>query len=240
MLLAMTRSRTALVLFWLTAAWLLLFGASCIVSPKPEPPMATIDFDEVILDVAIYSTSRTIKGGPGAVEPAGAILRATNLENDQPPVQRIVESDGSFELTVEIDLVGENEIRLQVISDESRSEPIDVILTLDSEELEFAERALDHCLILVPSLEIDLEESSAIHVNNGCGEAVELEPPRLRRAFDGVQVGAEHTWPLVLADGDSIDVDVDFEPGSTGELVVFLEASSPEQDRRPVTLVFPR
>lgn len=202
--------------------------------------MATIDVDEVFLDTAIYSTSRTIRGGAGAVEPPGAIVRATNFENDQPHVQSTVEPDGSFELIVEIDLAGENEIRLQVISDEARSEPIDIVFTPDSEHFELAERALGHCLVLDPSLELDLEDSQTIHVSNGCGEAIELEPPRLRRVFAGVQVGAEHSWPMTLADGDSIEVSVDFEPNSNGELVIFLEASSPESDRRPVTLVFPR
>jgi hypothetical protein len=239
MLGGMTRTHTALVLFWVTTACL-LFGASCVLSPKPEPPMATIDVGEVFLDPPTYGTARTIKGGPGAVEPAGAILRATNLDSDFPVVQREVEDDGSFELTIELEFIDESEIRLQVIDDEVRSDPVDVVLSLDDNSIELAQRALDDCLILDPSLELDLEESESIAVSNDCGEDVVLEPPRLRRAFPGVQVGAEHSWPLVLGDGESIEMSVDFEPDSDGELVVFLEASSPESDRRPVTLVFPR
>ncbi|RLB65410.1 MAG: hypothetical protein DRI90_02110 [Deltaproteobacteria bacterium] len=225
---------------WLVALTLVLAAAcaGCGISPKPQPPIpgSGFDFGQVITHETGTFGPKAIEGGPGAASPAGAVVRAVNLELPEDPVDGIIADDGSFE--VELTLLEGNEVRLQIIDGDDRSEPIDVVVGPDDTSPTLAWRALDDCLSLTPPLEIDSSVAQTIELHNGCGEVVTLIEPYLRRPVTGLTVGTGGTWPTQV-DGDSaISVPVQFQaPTGTLEEVVFIEVTAPAADRRPITVL---
>lgn len=212
---------------------LAVLSISCIVGPRPEPPQATIDADR-INDGWTYGA--TIIGSEGAASPVGALVRAYNLDSEIDPGEGLVDEEGRFE--IDLLFVAGDEVRIQVISDEARSEPIDLLVGPDGSSLSGVDRALGDCLTLDPPAQLDLDGSSSLAVTNRCGEEITLEQPAPRRAVEGLQLGEGVAWPATLPDGDSITVNVAVEMG-TGEEIFFIEASAPERDRRPITFVPP-
>lgn len=230
----MRRPATGQLALWLLGAVIALSGPACFVSPRPEPPQADIELDRIFTDPFVYGT--TVEGGPGAASPAGAAVRATSLESVAPPVEALIRDDGSFEL--ELDVNPGDEVRFQVVTSTERGEPVDAVIGADG-GLSPAERALAGCLILAPPAELDLSEAGAVTVRNGCGEEVRLQEPRLRRPLAGIEIGGDLSWPLTVADGDEIRVRVAGETEPEREEIFFIEASAPEPDRRPITIVPP-
>jgi len=233
MLLGMRHSLTGRTGTWLLGALLAFFGAGCIVSPRPEPPQATIDVER-LNDSWTYGP--TIVGSAGAAEPAGALVRAYNLDSELDSEEGVIEEDGGFEIDLPIE--AGDEVRLQVIADDVRSNPVDLVVGPDGSSLSLVERPLGHCLTLDPAAQLDLVESGAVRVTNHCGSEARIERPRPRRPIDALELGEGVTWPATVPDGDSITVNVRAEPGFDEDLF-FIEASAPESDRRPITLVPP-
>jgi hypothetical protein len=215
-------------------ALLAVLVAGCVISPRPEPPQATLDMD-------LVNSGRhfgpTIIGDPGAASPAGADVRAIDLDTEAARAAARIEDDGSFE--IELEIHDGDVVRLQVVGDDVRSEPIDVLVADLGTTLEPVVPPLGDCLILEPAEEIDLAEGRRVAVDNDCGREVVIEQPTLRLPIAGIEIGADLAWPLSLADGDSVDVRVEAEPGFATEDVFFIEASAPEHDRRPITFVPP-
>jgi hypothetical protein len=214
------------------ASALILIVPGCFVSPRPEPPQATFDPDLVS---GVYGWGVTLTGAAGAAAPAGAVIRGTNLEDDSAPAEAVIQGDGSFEL--ELNAEFGHEVRFQVIADGSRSAPLDAVVE-EGGTLRPGPRPLADCLSLDPAAELDLADELTVTVSNGCGEAVTLEAPRLRRSDAAVELGADLTWPLVLARGEEVSVLV----GAAeldDEAIFFIETSAPERDRRPITMVPP-
>lgn len=235
----MNRRSTARLASVLGLAWLAPLLSGCVMSPMPEPPQATIDVDGVVTYDPVFGDEPTIVGGPGAASPAGALLRAFNLDADVAPVETLVETDGSFE--VELVITAGQEARLQVVAEalDARSAPLDVVIGPHGSTPTPAPRPLAGCLELTPAAELDLADAAAVLVRNRCGAAVQLEQPALRRPVTGLEVGAGLAWPATLADGDELAIDVQAEAGFATEDVFFVEASSPQRDRRPITFVPP-
>jgi len=210
--------------------------AGCVVSPIPEPPQASLDIAKVFGDSS-GMRGITINGDPGAAEPVGATVRVYNLDSSDDPVDGVVEVNGSF--IVEL-LVNEgDEVRLQIIDDEVRSDPIDAIFGRSGTRPVPSERPLASCLILDPPAELALGASQAVVVENRCDEEVQIEEPTLRRPLTGIAIGADRSWPEVLPQGGSVSVTVAVDAGWSEEDIFFIEASGPEHDRRPITVIAP-
>ncbi len=213
-------------------------GAGCSISPKPQPPVpgSGFDFGKVKTHDTGTFGPKAIEGGPGAASPPGALVRAVNLELPEDPVDGIIADDGSFE--VELTLTEGDEVRLQIIDGDDRSDPVDVVVGPDDTSPALAVRALGGCLTLTPPAEIDVAIEQLVEVHNGCGEGVTIIEPTLRRPTPGLSVGIGGTWPAQVAAGSSISVAVEFQaPEGTLEEIAFVEATAPESDRRPITVL---
>jgi len=221
----------------LLAALVVVVG--CGISPKPEPP--SVDPTPPVLDpsqvVATEPTDGppepTIVGGPGAVNPAVGLVRATRLNDTSDPVDATILEDGSFELW--LDLFPGDEVRLQILGEETRSEPFDFIVGAGASSPLPAPRPLGDCFTLSPRASLDLARGHVVHVANQCAFDVTIESPQLRRPTPGWSAGADRNWPVTLAPGSDFDLVV-VAPAGVGEEVVFVQASSPLQDRRPITV----
>ena len=215
-------------------------NSGCTISPKPEPPHPP---DQPIFDLGDltghlaqhYGAGGFLIGGPGAANPAGALVRAFNLDTTEPSTEATVADDGSFAL--EILMQKGDEVRLQIVSAElGRSAPVDVIVGDSGSTPTLADRPLEHCLKLQPPLEIDLSVQQTVLVHNQCDQQVSISPPYVRRVIQGFEVGTGGTWPAQLAVNESVSVAVQFSaPGVTLEEIFFITATSPETDRRPLT-----
>ena len=234
----MQRRKTQRVTRWAvlaTAVATLLPG--CVISPLPEPPQATINPDLVATDGPVYGLN--LHGHPGAASPAGALVRAHDLDSDFPPAQALVEEDGSFliELATSED---QTEIRLQVIADEARSVPLDLVVYATETDPDPAPRPLSHCLHLSPEAELEAAVEQQVRVVSDCADLVEIAQPYLHRSPIGITVGADLSWPVTLSSGDSVTVVVETDGTFTEEAIFFILASTAEHDdRRPMTVVPP-
>ena len=213
-----------------------VLGSGCAIKPQPEPPpedKPTIDLNGVMLEFSDGEAPIDINGVPGSVSHPNAIVRAFNLDRTDDPAQALVLEDGSFHFTI----FGEmgDEVRLQVITPDTRSDPVDFIL---DETPTLSVRALAHCLLLTPNLELVTSSSSSVVVRNQCSSAVQLEVPVLRRPVDGVEV-ATGSWPTSLASGQSLSVPITLTNPDPFEDIVLITVSSPQYDRRPITVRTP-
>ncbi len=214
------------------AAFLGSVAPSCAIKPQPEPPPVdspTVDLDGVFLSYSDGEAPVEVRGLPGSVSHPGALLRAFNLDSDNDPVEALVLDDGSFLFTIFGDTG--DEVRLQVITPDARSKPVDFSL---SDSPVPSTRALGHCLTLTPPLELVTASSASINVHNGCAFAVQLDSPVLRRPVDGIEL-ASGSWPTVLDPGKALSVPITITASAFEDIVLF-PFSAPEQDRRPVTL----
>jgi len=221
----------------LRAPALLILLSGCVISPLPEPPQATLNPDLVASDGPVYGLN--IHGQPGAAAPAGALVRAHDLDGDFPAAQALVEEDGSFLIELATTALTV-EVRLQVISHEARSVPVDVIVDANQTALAPAPRPLAHCLHLTPEAELDVAEGEQVLVSSSCADDVQISEPYLHRAPAGIVVGAESSWPVTLASGESVAVSVETDAAFVEEAIFFIAASTAEHDdRRPITVVPP-
>jgi hypothetical protein len=230
------RRRPGLLLAAFAASSLL----GCGISPRPEPPHSegpTVDLSSVVTAEPITFDIFTLRGLEGAVKPPEGIVRAYNLEVTDPPAEAAVESDGGFELSLVA--VPGDELRLQVIAGARRSLPSDFIVGPVGTAVQQATRALGDCLLLEPRLELELvaATAAAISVDNGCELDVQLLAPAVRSPWPELTLGQQQTWPATLGPGDSLSLDVLLSETTTiTEEIIFIEATAPESDRRPVTV----
>ncbi len=208
------------------------------ISPQPEPPVRTIfdiDVDQVEAKVDSFSNNPAgLRGGPGSVAPPGATLRIVNLEDTTDPKETLINEDGSFEVLFSV-AIGD-EVRLQIFADGQRSDPFDVRVEDDEAPPVRADRAL--ACLQIP-LEIDLASGSGmLRIENTCTSAVELSAPSLRRPVVGLVAGEGLSWPATLPSGERLDIVVEADGSATLPLeeILFLRATSPTIDRRPITI----
>jgi hypothetical protein len=208
------------------------------ISPQPEPPVRSIfDIDVGQVEAKVDSFSNNpagLRGGPGSAAPPGATLRVVNLEDTTDPRETLINDDGSFEVLFSV-AIGD-EVRLQIFADGQRSDPFDVRVEDDEAPPVRADRPLT-CLKL--PLELDLASGSGIlRVENTCTASVELSAPTLRRPVAGLVAGEGLSWPATLQPGERLDIVVEADGSATFPLeeVVFVRATSPSVDRRPITI----
>lgn len=216
-------------------------GCQADISPQPEPPVRgafEVDFGSVEAKADSYTNDPSgLRGGPGSAKPPGATIRAVNLDGVDDAVEGVIEADGSFALMFSIQLG--DEVRVQIFANDQRSDPFDVFVVEDEAPPILAQRSLGNCWLLTPALELDLTAGSGrVRVQNNCTDDLVLGAPYLRRPVPGLTVGAGHTWPLTVTAGTQVEVTVEID-GSTPvpmDEVVFLEATAPQNDRRPITV----
>lgn len=208
---------------------------SCVLSPMPEPPQVDLDPDNVQVETKHFAKEIRIVGCAGAAT-AGSVVRAFNLENSSPPVQATVQDDGSFLVRIRAD--SGDEVRLQAMTSEARSEPIDIIIGFSSGSVQLAERALGHCLFLTPESVAEINEIQSVTIENQCEHEVTIETPVMRRPLQEVTVGQGIDWPFILSPNEEIIIEITVEPTWITEEILLIEISDPEYDRRPITLIF--
>jgi hypothetical protein len=227
----------------LGAAWLC---AACGISPKPEPPITTgkpPTLDDTLVSSRAPDEGEAaeghllIVGSALAVDPPEGVVRAFNLDDSAPFVETDVSDDGSFEL--ELNAAQGDEVRLEVIGLEASSGPSDLAIVEVGAALERVEPPFAGCLELTPGALLWLEpkQKGETQVVDYCGRGIELAEPRLRSNGDPLDIGGDIGWPLVLAKGEPISIEVEATEGEAGdEYVFFVEATAPEVDRRAVSV----
>jgi hypothetical protein len=221
-----------------SGALVALLLAGCVVGPLPEPPQVELDADKVLTTDPSHR-GPGLWGQPEAASPAGAVVRLYPLDSAQAPLEAVVEDDGSF--TFNLSPATGDELRLQVIAEAGRSRPVDLVVagSGDDRHLRPATRPLGSCFLLDPEAALDLDQGRTITIDNRCAEELRIDEPALRRPIDGLVVGGAHSWPLRLAPGDSLTVELEPSAELDQEEILFIRASAPEVDRRPITVMPP-
>lgn len=224
--------------------WTAALGA-CSLRPQPEPPPAE---PQLLLDnvSAIPSHPNAMQGGsisgaPGAAPP-GATLRAYNLDNNLPASVTTANDDGSFDLLIDI-IVGD-EVRIQAITQNTRSKPLDLIIGEPESTPTLAVRPLADCVALAPATELsfgtlDTSAERPLILANACAFDIEIGALGMRRPLDGLVLDSG-TLPVTIPSGSSRTWTLRMQPpvGVSGEIeeVLLVEVDAPERDRRPVTI----
>ncbi len=220
---------------WMSPLFALLLGLSaCIGSPQPSPPNLEAEFlgaqsgraTDLIDGVRVF-------GDEGSILPAEGTVVVTVLDGDAPPVAEPVQPDGSFEAVLPSAVVSD-EIRVQVRNGGARSVPVDRILGED----ELLVPARDACLTVAfeadaSEVGIGRTEEVTVAVSSTCAEPRPLTTS-LRTAGPFRVVDA----PAEVAAGATAEIRLAVTPTEPGtvEQTLFVEATAPTPDRRPVTL----
>jgi len=218
-------------------ALLLLLAASCLGTPQPDPPnVIGIDPSRVLGSGTDGPPTVWIRGEPGAVTPADALLRIYSLDREDPAVDVTPEPDGSF--SVEVPGQPYGEFRLQVTLDEDRAPPVDVVVETDYVQL--AARPLAGCLTTSPAGEapVPVGGRTTVRLVNDCVQPVAVARIAMRRPAAPFVV-ISPSAPVDVPAGGSLPIVVEHPAGADdfGEDVLLLEVSAPLPDRRPVTLI---
>jgi hypothetical protein len=221
-------------------------AVACAISPKPEPPDAATELDPGVIGIDSGDTRGggiVVRGEPGAASPPGAIVRIYNLDSDAPPVETRVEQDGSFEAVVPGE-VGD-QVRVQVIGEQSRSSPADVsepLLQLGGpgDTTEGGAWAAESCVLLEPPAELVIETSGAVAVRNSCSTEIQVDAPYPRVEAAGLALGAEQSWPVALAPGAELSFTVQIDPSSGFvEEIIFVPVTVEQLERHAITVHVP-
>ena len=219
-----------------------LLWAGCSATPVPEPPAATLDFGRIHgPDVMPATTVIEIIGDPGA-GPPGHVLRVTNLDDVQAPVDAVIAADGSFSLSIAGDQ--SDELRFHTRVGRTRDLPVDLVW---SPAHVVAPNRID-CVDLVPLQQQDFGLSDVggapvtrtVALHSSCPDPVRVDAARLRR--DGspfaIATGAP-ALPANVASGADLGWTLDLSAAQVGdtEEIIFLEITHGEAAARyPVTL----
>lgn len=215
----------------------LALGPGCVGSPQPSPPNLAPDSVSRGGNMADISDGVEIVADPGAVTPAEGSVVITNLDRPDPPVSEPVMPDGSF--VVRIDGFPSDEYRIQIRNGGARSAPLDVRGDLLEADLSVEPDPLA-CLTLEPAFELDLGEArggdevtDVVVAHNDCASEVTLSAG-VREPGAPVAV----TLPDPIAAGASAEVQIRVTAPASGQLeaTLFVIATAPERDRRPLTL----
>lgn len=230
-------------------ALLTAIASGCSLRPQPEPPPVppgpeiNADLLTAFPNGPAALAAGTIEGAPGAVPP-GAVVRVYNLERPVPNSETVADLDGSFSL--ELDSTEGDEVRLQAITDENRSRPLDVIIQSVGQTPVPAERALGTCLSVAPTQELAFDTVATgglvertILVANGCAFPIVVSSANMRAPIDGLSLTPDAIVPRTVPPGTSMTIDVRYAaPQTEGEVedVALILIDTPVWDRRPVTI----
>ena len=228
------RSRIALVigLGLLTA----LVGASCVVSPQPSPPEATLVGDLIGLSPGVELVAAVIgfQGGPGAVDPPEGVVLVTNLTGTDPPSIADVAADGSFVIAVP-GQPGQS-FRFQAKSGNTRSQPVDIEVGSSGAGISAVDTG-SACLVIDPAAWVSFDregELRSVVLQNRCEGVATLKAPRLRRGLGGFSFSSVST--VGVPAGSVATISVQAGPGSEPEDVLLLDVTAPFTATRAITL----
>jgi hypothetical protein len=224
--------------FLLTA--MLLATSGCAVNPVPEPPATpTIGGTVGWVDCAPCDGKTRVEGGPGATADATTVW-AVNLDGMEPPTEAAVAPDGSF--AMELFLAVGNELRLQARNGDRRSVPLDLRLEAGG-TLAPAPRPFAACFVLAPELDfgavgVAQALQQTITLTHDCPATLTVSRAELRAPSAALSVQAPAV-PFTLAPSASSEVTITLDAPSAGlvEEILLIETSSPQWDRRAVTLM---
>ena len=203
--------------------------AGCIATPVPEPPnLDLISFEGGTGGIPIVA-------GPGTV--AGEVgVWIVNVDGTSAPSITRSAADGSF--SAFIDGMPGDELRLQVRTEDARSNPVDVRPPATTATV----HPLDACLT-VP-LELDLGEAPTgtetradLSVRNECSDPVRVALTDFR--VDGGPFDVTFGAPLDIAPGAEAAVSFGVRPTAIGpvEAIARVSIDAPSAERRVVTLL---
>ncbi len=212
---------------------LVAWAAACTATPVPEPPgPQQPDFRGIGGPEIFPQTDQIeVRGDDGTVGP-NQLVRVTNLDTTDPPVDVVADANGGF--TVGVPGEQGDELRLQTIVDGERSEPLDVLFDgLPSR----GQR--EDCVTLTPPTFRDLADagpSTTIALRNDCGQDVTVDSVVIRRSAAQLQLNGDPTTG-VLTDGGERAIDLDVGTGSFEDVVLITVALQDGSTiRYPVTL----
>jgi hypothetical protein len=209
-------------------------GNEWTATPLPEPP--ALDGQRIHRPDGISTLTGdvTIVGDARSASP-GATVRVTNLETTDEPATATVAADGSF--TVEVPATDGDELRIDAVSRDGRSEPIDVIL---GEQLTPSPRHT--CVTLSPADTLEFSESTAetLVVRNRCDSELSLEAPRSRLSLPYFTLETELPMTLAESETGALDFAYSDDDAAEREDVFFVDIDvGGEVIRYPVTLYAP-
>lgn len=196
----------------------------------PEPPALTPALVNRYEGVSPASSEIVIQGAPGAVT-ANASLRLTNLDSTLPVRVGRAAADGSFLISVTIE-VGQ-ELRVQPLAGAVRGTPADYLV--GSTSLEPSPRHA--CVELEPSVGFAGPGAQAVRVRNGCSDPITLGMPRQRLELPAFALRT--VLPIVVEPGATLALEVAFDAAASADtedaLFVDVEVAG-RTIRYPVTL----
>jgi len=213
-------------------------------TPVPQPPVSAIPAERVSTQLAMGGSPSGEREPPffvGAPEsaPAGAIVRATNLDVLSPTALAAATRDGSFVLRLPVN--EGDEIRLDWLTDSVRSPPTDVVVTIGASPSGVALARRFDCLALTPGFSLSFDTGSEVlDIRNGCAAAISVSNARLRSSLRDYSVSS--ALPLLIEPGETGQIAVDFTRSEIGrrEDILFLDISQgAELIRYPITVTTP-
>lgn len=207
---------------------------------EQEPPELEEDRLHGMPDVGLGAMTVTvwgISGETGAVDPAEGTVVVTNLDNAEPPVRTDVRDDGTFSL----EAAGEDGdvFRIEAIVEGVRSDPVDRRANEEDRELQPVMRPLADCFVTDPKARLAFTgdaRDAQVAIDNGCDERLELETPRLRTDRSDFAVEPTEAFELAPDATANVEVRLQEELSEGDHAILFIEVTSPQRDRRPVTL----
>jgi hypothetical protein len=217
----------------------LVVAAACSsaneATPIPEPPSLNPDKIGIPTGPSVVDTSITIQGQPGATAPR-ATIRVTNLDSAVEPVEVRADRSGGFEVRLEVP--DGHEVRIQALSGDRRSEPVDFVHS----DRELAASVRHACFRITSGLDLvfDQAPSAEILLENTCAADATVDAAGTRLALSDFAL--ETALPIVVPAGGSAVVRIEHAPASRDERedVLFLNVGVDGELRRyPVTLFAP-
>jgi hypothetical protein len=188
-------------------------AVACAPTETGNPPATpTIDPVDVRYEETGVAETPTLRGLPGSVEPAAGTIDIVNLDGGGTATAGVT-AVGGFEAALPGN--AEDLYRVQVVSSDGRSAPVD--LAIESDRVVVTAAASGGCLDSSAGVWLDLVSATAtdIVLTSGCDGPRTIEPVRL--------LGGDADW---MVDGE---IEGEFAPGETRTVTVQSRVAAPDR-----------
>jgi hypothetical protein len=191
------------------------------------------------VETAAAGGGREIYAMPGAA-PAGAVVRAVNLDRTDPPSVTSAKADGSFALNLAV--TDGEELRFDWFQGDRHGEPRDARFVKDPTWYHVEPSTRFACVGLTPGYAVDFSGAAVqtLVVHNGCTDDVTVSLPRLRLGVTDFALAT--TLPVGIGVGENASLEVDFarSQATAREDILFFDVTLGAQTiRYPITLLAP-